>query len=271
MAFLTVEQLFYYPVKSLRGIEVDTLDLTDSGPLNDRRWMIVDSDGKFVTQREQPRLAQVSAQLTASGLQLCLPANPPSLDQSVVDVDLGSQSIDVTVWRDTVRAIVATPESSDALSRFLGLPVRLVFMPQDVAREADTRYTEPGRRVGFADGFPFLITHQASLAALSERIGGDIEMRRFRPNIVVSGGEAFDEDRWKTLTRDGLTLSLVKPCSRCIMTTVDPWSGIKSDDRQPLRELGAFRRTDAGVIFGMNAVHDGAGPINVGDQFEISE
>ncbi|MAA63914.1 MAG: MOSC domain-containing protein [Alteromonadaceae bacterium] len=271
MALLTVEQLYYYPVKSLRGIAVDSLDLSDFGPLNDRRWMIVDSDGKFVTQREQPRLAQVSAQLTSSGLQLCFPAIPPSLDETIVAVEFGSQSLAVTVWKDTVRAIVAKPASSEALSRFLGLQVQLVYMPQDVVREADTRFTEPGRRVGFADGFPFLVTHQASLDALSRRIGSDIEMRRFRPNIVVSGGEAFAEDRWRTLTREGLTLTLVKPCSRCIMTTVDPWLGVKSDDRQPLRELGSFRRTDAGVIFGMNAVHDGAGPIKVGDQFEISE
>ncbi|TBW59182.1 MOSC domain-containing protein [Marinobacter halodurans] len=262
---MTVEQLFYYPVKSLHGVEVDAVTLDDFGPAGDRRWMLVDEDGRFVTQREQPRLAQVHAALRDGVLTLSIPGQ-----EAPVPVMAGEDERRVLVWRDWVKARLAKPGPAELLSDWLGLRVALAYMPESSIRPVDRNYVSEERRVSFVDGFPFLITHTASLAALSERIGEPVDMRRFRPNIVVSGGDAFDEDGWAALHRDGLSLDLVKPCSRCLMTTVHPDEGVRSDSLQPLRELGRFRRTPDGVLFGVNAVHSGPATIRVGDTFEVA-
>lgn len=263
MGQLKVEQLYYYPVKSLHGVALDKMTLDAFGPAGDRRWMIVDEEGRFVTQREQARLAQVNAALTTSGLELSIPGAEP---ETVV---AGDETRRVLIWRDWVKAQIASPGPSEKLSEWLGMPVKLVYMPESTLRPVDSNYVNEERRVSFADGFPFLVTHIASLEALSERIGQPVDMRRFRPNVVVSGGEAFEEDRWAALSRDDLRLRLVKPCTRCVMTTVHPDQGLRSEDLQPLRELGRFRRTDKGVVFGVNAVHDALGEIRVGDCFDV--
>lgn len=263
MAQLKVEQLYYYPVKSLHGVALDAMTLDAFGPAGDRRWMIVDEEGRFVTQREQSRLAQVNAALTSSGLEIGIPGSEPER------VFAGEETRRVLVWRDWVKAQIAAPGPSEKLSEWLGTPVSLVYMPESTLRAVDNKYVSDERRVSFADGFPFLVTHVASLNMLSERIGQSVDMRRFRPNIVVSGGEPFDEDRWASLSKGGLRLRLVKPCTRCVMTTVHPDEGVRSSDLQPLRELGRFRRTEKGVVFGMNAVHDALGEIRVGDYFDV--
>lgn len=263
MAQLKVEQLYYYPVKSLHGVALDAMTLDAFGPAGDRRWMIVDKEGRFVTQREQSRLAQVNGVLTLSGLEISIPGSEPE------PVVAGDETRRVLIWRDWVKAQVAEPGPSEKLSEWLGMQVELVYMPESTLRPVDNKYVMDERRVSFADGFPFLVTHIASLDALSERIGQPVDMRRFRPNIVVSGGEAFEEDRWASLSQGDLRLRLVKPCTRCVMTTVHPDQGVRSEDLQPLRELGRFRRTDKGVVFGVNAVHDALGEIRIGDRFEV--
>lgn len=265
MAQLTVEQLFYYPVKSLHGVEVDAVTLDDFGPAGDRRWMLVDEEGRFITQREQPQLALVHSALQHGVLTLSIPGQ-----ETPVPVTASERERRVLVWRDWVKAQLAEPGPAELLSDWLGVRVELAYMPESSVRPVDRNYVPEDRRVSFADGFPFLITHTASLAALSQRIGESVDMRRFRPNIVVSGGDAFDEDRWVRLHRDDFTLDLVKPCSRCLMTTVHPDDGVRSDNLQPLRELGRFRRTPDGVLFGVNAVHSGPATLRVGDTFDIA-
>ncbi|WP_148862972.1 MOSC domain-containing protein [Marinobacter fonticola] len=263
MAQLKIEQLFFYPVKSLHGVALDAMTLDAFGPAGDRRWMIVDDEGRFVTQREQPRLAQVNATLTPSGLHISIPGEAP---EKVVASD---ETRRVLVWRDWVKAQPAQPGPSEKLSAWLGKAVQFVYMPESTLRPVDNTYVDDERRVSFADGFPFLITHTMSLESLSSRIGEPVDMRRFRPNIVVSGGEAFEEDRWAALSLGSLRFRLVKPCTRCVMTTVHPDEGVRSDNLQPLRELGRFRRTPDGVVFGVNAVHDALGELRVGDYFDV--
>lgn len=264
MSQLKVEQLFLYPVKSLHGVPLEAMTLDDFGPAGDRRWMVVDADGRFMTQREQPLMARVHAALGHEGLELTIPGQ-----SAPIRVRTGDRRRNVLVWRDWVRAEVAEAEASAALSEWLGQPVELAYMPESTVRPVDHHYVTSGQRVSFADGFPLLITHVASLESLSERIGEPVDMRRFRPNIVVSGGDPFAEDRWASLSGQGVTLTPVKPCSRCLMTTVDPDEGVRADDLQPLRELGRFRRTANGVMFGVNAVHSGPGQIRVGDIFDV--
>ncbi|PVY78015.1 hypothetical protein C8D92_10249 [Tamilnaduibacter salinus] len=269
MQALTVTQLYRYPVKSLSGNPVDTLTLDDFGPAGDRRWMMVDEAGQFITQRSEPRLALVRASLAGErGDAVCLmwPDQPDGLV-----VHAGPKRKSVTVWHDTVEGRVGDGDASRALSEWLGRSVELVWMPAETRRGVQRDAGASAHRVGFADGYPFLITHEASLAALCDRLGEDLTMRRFRPNIVVRGGGAFEEDDWRRLETGAICFHLVKHCSRCVMTTVDPETGIMNEARQPLRELGRFRRTDAGILFGMNAVHDGPGRLTIGDTLHVTE
>lgn len=256
---MKVHSLFVYPVKSLSGIEVTSFNTDDFGPVGDRRWMIVDDDRRFVTQREHPELARVGTRLEDDGVVISIPGEGEFV------LSAAEEEVRVLVWRDWVKALAGLPEANAALSRFCGKPVRLVFMPDSSFRRVDAGRVNDYRRVGFADGFPFLVTNTASLAELNTRLEAPVEMRRFRPNIVVEGAGAWDEDIWQSLSIGDNHLSIVKPCSRCVMTTVDPSTGQKDAALQPLRTLSGYRRTQEGVIFGQNAIHESPGIIRVGD------
>ncbi|WP_375176813.1 MOSC domain-containing protein [Marinobacter mobilis] len=262
---MQIQSLFIYPVKSLRGIAVDTMQLDDFGPRADRRWMLVDSVNGFVTQRTHPTLANIGLEMSASGeLEIAVPGSAPEVLRP------GTVEVRVRVWQDWVVALEAEQGASQRVSDYLGQEVRFVYMPETTFRRVDTKRVFEERRVGFADGFPFLIVSEASLNDLNARLEESVDIRRFRPNIVVSGAEPWQEDRWAELQVGGLLFRLVKPCSRCVMTTVNPDTGAKAGNLEPLRTLGHFRRTPDGVMFGMNAVHNGEpGQIAVGDPITI--
>lgn len=260
---MQIQSLFLYPVKSLAGIAVDSLALDEFGPKGDRRWMITDALGRFLTQREYPQLARVTARLEVGGVAIDVP------DEGVYPLLPSGQVRNVMVWDDWLSARRAEPGPAAALGRFLGLEVDLVYMPDDTFRPVDRVWVRDRRRVGFADGFPFLVVNQASLDELNTRLSQPVEMRRFRPNIVVAGATPWAEDAWSGLCCDSVRLDLVKPCSRCVVTTVEPDQGVKDPDQQPLRTLGQYRRLPGGVIFGMNAVHTGDGPLRVGQSLTL--
>ncbi|WP_417531353.1 MOSC domain-containing protein [Marinobacter lipolyticus] len=256
---MRVHSLYIYPVKSLAGIPVPFFDMDDFGPAGDRRWMIVDSDQRFVTQRDYPMLARVHTALEGDYVRVSIPGEGDYL------LLPGEEEARVLVWRDWVKAVYSTAEASEALSRFCGVDFRFVYMPDTSFRRVDAGRVTEERRVSFADGFPFLVTNLASLDELNSRLETPVEIRRFRPNIVVEGATAWSEDDWRQLMIGEQAFSLVKPCSRCVMTTVDPDTGVKGSDLQPLRTLGQYRRTVDGVIFGMNAIHEAPGTVRVGD------
>lgn len=255
---MQVHSLYVYPVKSLAGIQVSSFRMDDFGPAPDRRWMIVDADRQFVTQRSNPELARIGTRLEEGRVMVNIPG------EGEFSLVAGSEECRVRVWRDWTKAVYGGNEVSDALSRYCGETFRFVFMPDETFRRVDASRVTEYRRVSFADGFPLLITNLASLEELNSRLETAVEMRRFRPNIVVEGAAPWEEDEWKALSVNNIVFSLVKPCSRCVMTTVDPDHGVKAPDLQPLRELGTYRRTADGVIFGMNAIHESAGEIRVG-------
>ncbi|MFL1404993.1 MOSC domain-containing protein [Marinobacter sp. M1N3S26] len=264
---MKIKSLYYYPVKSLAGVALDELRLDRFGPAGDRRWMLVDGDGRFVTQRKHPALARIQPHLVDGGLFLDIPG------QDRIQVDVSDQSRRVSVWRDEIEGVLnATPEASEALSGFLGKRVSLVHMPESVTRPARHENLASVYPVSFADGFPFLVTSQASLDDLNRRMPWDAEMRRFRPNVVVEGAaQPWEEDLWEQVMLGAVPVRLVKPCSRCIMTTVDPDTGERSSDGNPLKTLATFRRTDKGVIFGANGVHLEAGTLRVGDPVTVQK
>ncbi|MBJ6138037.1 MOSC domain-containing protein [Marinobacter litoralis] len=262
---MNVLSLFIYPVKSLAGIAVPNLELDDFGPSGDRRWMIVDKLGKFVTQRRLPRLALIGVRLNAGVVSISIP------EQGEFALVATSEQQQVTVWRDQVLASEAQQDVNDALSRFCGEPLRMVYMPDSTFRRVDPERVAEVRRVGFADGFPFLLANAASLDELNGRLAQAVDIRRFRPNIVISGAAPWNEDSWRSLTVGDVRFRVVKPCSRCVLTTVDPDTGQKDSNTEPLKTLSHYRKTEDGVIFGQNAVHEGVGRISVGDSVSIVE
>ncbi|WP_328189830.1 MOSC domain-containing protein [Marinobacter sp. OP 3.4] len=264
---MKIKSLYYYPVKSLAGVALDELRLDRFGPAGDRRWMLVDEDGRFVTQRKHPTLARIHPHLVEDRLFLDIPG------QGRIQVDVSDQSRRVTVWKDEVEGVLnAAPEASEALSGFLGKPVSLVYMPESVTRPARHENLSSVHPVSFADGFPFLVTSQTSLDDLNRRMPWEAEMRRFRPNVVVEGAaKPWEEDLWEQVSLGDVPVQLVKPCSRCIMTTVDPDTGERSPDGNPLKTLATFRRTDKGVIFGANGVHLETGTLRVGDSVTVQK
>lgn len=261
---MQVHSLYVYPVKSLAGIRVTSFRMDDFGPAHDRRWMIVDADRQFVTQRSNSELARIGTRLEEGRVMVDIPG------EGEFSLVAGSEECRVRVWQDWTKALYGGNEASEALSRYCGETFRFVFMPDETFRRVDASRVTEYRRVSFADGFPLLITNLASLEELNSRLETAVEMRRFRPNIVVEGAAPWEEDEWTALSVNNIVFSLIKPCSRCVMTTVDPDRGVKAPDLQPLRELGTYRRTADGVIFGMNAIHESAGDIRVGSPVTLA-
>lgn len=262
--------LYRYPLKSAVGERLSQATLDALGLVGDRRWMIVDAvSGRFLTQRLLPQLTQLRAEWQgAQALRLSVAGRP----ELVVAVpDAAAELRGVTVWSDSLQV----PDAGDAaalwLSEWLQRPCRLVQVPAERARQVDTGYAEVGEQVGFADGFPLLLIGQASLDDLSARVGRPLEMLRFRPNLVISGSEPYAEDQWRRIRIGALEFRLVKGCSRCIMTTLDPQTGERSSDREPLATLKTYREREGEVYFGQNLLHSGPGELQLGMVVEVLE
>lgn len=259
---LRVASLHIYPVKACGAVDVEVMHLDSRGPWGDRRYMIVDDQGRFVTQREEPSLARIQPSLLPQGLHL-VPAQGVPLT-----VSEGERRRRVQVWGSELDALDAGDQAARWLSSYLDRSVRLVSMAPDVRRPIDAPHEGAATSVAFADGFPLLVTHQASLRELNGRLDEPVSMSRFRANIVLDGGVAWEEDRWTTMTLGSAVLTLPKPCERCKVITVDQGTGETS--REPLRTLATYRCvTGAGVIFGQNAIHQGPATIRVGDAVEL--
>jgi uncharacterized protein YcbX len=260
-------------VKSCAGERVETLLLDALGAVDDRRFMLVDAAGRFVTQREHPALAHVAVRRIPDGLVLSAPARD-ALQVATPDASVPSR--DARVWGDDVRVRDCGDAAAAWFAAFVNVPVRLVHLPVDAGRQVDLRFAPPGARTGLSDGFPLLVATDASLADLARRAGTPLAMERFRPNVVVAGSLPWEEDDWLVLRTGGVTLTLVKPCARCSITLVDPDTG--TPGAEPLRTLATFRRgADLGfagvsatsTYFAWNALHEGAGPLRVGDPVEV--
>ncbi|MEH6626249.1 MAG: MOSC domain-containing protein [Motiliproteus sp.] len=267
---IIVSELFFYPLKSARGLSIDQAQLDRFGICQDRRWMLVDDSGVFVTQRKTPRLALVDVLLEENNLTLSVAAalqDYPTLRLTTPTAD--SHQRRVQVWNDCCDALDAGNEAADWFSGFLRTSVRLVYMPDSTQRQVDLEYAKEGDVVSFADGFPLLLTTQASLDDLNQRLLHTIDISRFRPNVVASGSAPFAEDQWRKIRIGGVYFQVAKPCERCIMTTVDRHTGTKG--KEPLATLSKFRRINNKVLFGQNLIHLNQGTIHRGDKIEVLE
>ena len=263
-----LEEINIYPVKSLAGISVPSAEVTDRGLKHDRRWMVVDNQGKFLTQRTHPQMALVKTSIDENTLTLShrfdylspitIPINPAKDEQ-----------LSVIVWNDILNAALVDSKADEWLSNALNLDCRLVYMPDKTRRSVDKKYWDKTGIVSFADAYPFLIIGEQSLNDLNSRLTEKVPMNRFRPNFVFSGGEPYDEDRWKKFRIGDLIFNAVKPCSRCVVTTVNQETAEKKDE--PLRTLATYRAVGNNVNFGQNLVHEKLGIVSLEDEFEILE
>ena len=262
---ITLTGLYVYPVKSARGIALDTGNLTERGLEHDRRFMIVDREGQFLTQRELPQMARLETAFSDYGLALTwqglgteyVPLKPTAGPMRLV-----------RVWNDDVAAI----ELGDACKRFLsaalGVSATLVYMPDTTARLPPQLYAGALDRVGFADGFPYLLANEGSLSDLNTRSERAITMDRFRPNLVVAGAEAYAEDTWREVAIGQARFELVKPCTRCVITTTDQATGERLGP-EPLRSLAQYRLWRGEAAFAQNAIARQLGTLRLGDTVRV--
>lgn len=257
-----VSQLNVYPVKGLKGLAVESAAATGRGLAHDRRFMVVDPGGVFLSQREVPRMATIWTEIAGSELRLAA----PDFDEVAVELEpAAGEPLGVEVWDTRCRAIAPSPDVDRWLSAALGRPCRLVYMPDTTRRESNPRLAGAGRLVGFADGYAWLVVSEASLADLNERLSRPVPMDRFRANIVVSGALAYEEDGWKEFSVGTAVLRMAKPCGRCQVTTTDQATG-EVTGPEPLATLAGYRDSpEFGARFGMNAVTVATGEMRVGD------
>ncbi len=261
---IILTQLNVYPIKSCGGISLQTAQLEERGLKHDRRWMIVDEDGMFMTQRDYPRMALIRVRVMSDHLAVVAP-NTKELRVPFHLINHTEES--VVVWGDTVTAVNVSSEAADWFSEFLGISCRLVFMPDHLLRPVEKTYTSLDSIVGFSDAYPFLMISEASLENLNSRMEHRLPMNRFRPNLVVAGCEPFAEDQWRLIRIGSIEFHVVKPCERCAITTVDQATGIRG--KEPLRTLSQFRERNGKVLFGQNLIHEQKGSLRVGEEVVV--
>ncbi|HWK03833.1 MAG TPA: MOSC N-terminal beta barrel domain-containing protein [Puia sp.] len=264
---LSVSELYIYPIKSLGGISLPTASLTDRGFEYDRRWMLVDNDNRFLSQREIPAMALLQVELDDQGLLI----RHKTREQAPLLIPLQPQgeSCIVEVWDDRCPANYVSQQVDQWFTTTLQTPCRLVYMPDTSRRHVDGRYAIDKEIVSFADGYPLLLIGQASLDDLNTRLTSPVPMNRFRPNIVFTGGTPFQEDDLKEFTIGDITFFGVKRCARCIITTIDQDTIARS--KEPLRTLNEYRKMNNKIYFGQNLLFQGTGALSIGDLIKINQ
>jgi uncharacterized protein YcbX len=260
-----ISELLIYPVKSLGGISVKSAVLTDRGFDYDRRFMLIDSQNRFVTQREFPELAFFKTAIFGNQLTITDKRDGSSVAVSLIAVE--GEQIGVQIWDDHCQAILLDNAISDWFSARLSQPVQLVYMPDESHRPVDPVYAGNGELTSFSDGYPVLIIGEESLKGLNARLENPIPMDRFRPNIVFSGGYPHVEDTFNDFRAGDVQLHAVKPCARCVMTTTDQETGQRT--AEPLQTLSKYRSQHNKIYFGQNLLASNTGEVSLGDHLIV--
>jgi uncharacterized protein YcbX len=267
LPMLTLTELHIYPIKSLGGISLTQATLTDRGFEHDRRWMLVDAENRFLSQREVAAMALLQVTLREQGLYV-EHRNKPGEGIHIPFQPTTPDTVMVTVWSDRCRAQLVSPEADAWFTAQLGISCKLVFMPNGTRRRVDGRYANNKEITSFSDAFPLLLIGQASLDDLNSRLDIPLPMNRFRPNMVFTGGTPFQEDEMKQFEIAGITFFGVKPCARCVITTIDQQTAKKA--KEPLRTLNMYRQRNNKIYFGQNLLFQGSGTLHAGDTITIS-
>lgn len=282
MASLYISELFIHPLKSTQGISVAKIAMSRMGVVNDRRWMLINEQGQFLTQRQYRDMALIRAALCDKqgneALDIACEAEvlrfsaPAMTDLRVVIPIAKPTSLrTVQIWNDTCQALDGGQTAADWFSGYLKIPVRLVYMPDTTYRLVESAFAKDKQSVNFADGFPLMMIGQGSLDDLNTRLTTSVTMHRFRPNIVIAGASPFAEDNWLTLKihteKAKLEFQLVKPCSRCVIPGINPDTG--EYQVEVLRALSTYRKKQGKIYFGQNLLGPSTGTIRVGDKVEV--
>lgn len=262
---VTLSRLYVHPVKSMRGLQVSHAQVTPSGLAFDRLFMLTDPQGMFITARQYPQLVQFTPALLPDGLIL----TSPDGDENVVIKfsDFDRQPSATEVWGNQFTSLIAPDEINRWLSGYLKREVQLRWVGEELTRRVKNRPENP---LSFADGFPYLLLSEASMYDLKQRCPASVKLEQFRPNLVIAGAEAYAEDTWQTIRVGSVIFDLVKPCSRCVLTTVSTERGRKHPSGEPLKTLQAYRTADDGdVDFGQNMIARNSGIIRAGDSVEV--
>jgi uncharacterized protein len=264
---ITLSSLIYYPIKACRGHEAGSSFVGRMGFGHDRRMMVVTDKGQFLTQREQPRLALVTPKLTDGTLEL----SAPNFDSLRISIQTTGTPWAVDIWKSKgVHSIDQGEEAAQWFSDWLGTSVRLVHFADGYKRIVNEKYAvNADDHTGFADGYPILLASEEGLQDLNSRLEHPVPMNRFRPNIVVRGCEPFAEDTWNRIQIGDVKLAVVKPCARCVVTTLD--KDTLEKNKEPLRTLAQYRKHELGVIFGQNVIPLSEGRVRLGMNVEVLE
>jgi len=262
---LTLSDLYIYPVKSLGGIRVAEAVLEPRGLRHDRRWLVVDARNQFMTQRQTAAMAHLKVAPAYNGFLLTHNARPELLPLYVPFEATPERTLFVTIWDDMVFAWRGTAAADEWLSEALGQPCKLVYMSDMVMRATDRGAVEGD--VSFADAYPFLVIGQASLDELNTRLAAPVPMDRFRPNLVFTGGAPYEEETWRDFAVGDHAFVGVRPCGRCVMTTIDQQTGVKT--AEPLKTLAGYRLVSNKVMFGQNVTGPAQGIVRVGDALAV--
>lgn len=264
---IQLSALYVYPIKSLGGFPVDQAIVTDRGLQYDRRWMLVDEGGNFLSQRKLPQMALLQTSIGSGMLTVRHKTNGGE-----INIPLETQStkkIEVTVWDNRSTGIHVSEDADDWFSEQLGVRCRLVYMPDEAPIHVDPDYAHNGEINSFSDGYPFLLIGQSSLDDLNSKLAEPVPMNRFRPNIVVTGAAPFAEDGWKQFTIGGIQFLGVKKCGRCVVTTINQDN--LEMGQEPLKTLATYRQQGKKINFGQNLLHRGTGMLRVGDAVEVKD
>lgn len=263
---LYLSDIYIYPIKSLGGLRLQKSLIEERGLQYDRRWMLVDHQGTFITQRKYATLSMLQVGIENNELFVQHKANNLLRISFPIEQNT-NETIAVSIWDNSAHGLEVSKTVSQWFSDYLQFEVKLVRMPEDERIPVDPEYATKGEIVSFSDGYPCLIIGQSSLDLLNEKLDQPVKMNRFRPNFVFSGGIPHLEDQIKTFSLGEIMFSAVKPCARCVLITVDQESGIKS--QEPLKTLATYRTLNKKIMFGQNLVHQGIGYIQIGDELKV--
>lgn len=263
---LSLSRLYIHPVKSMRGLRLSHARADISGLNFDRIFMLTETDGTFITARQHSQMVLFTPVIQPDGLWL---RAPDASEASVRFADFCTPPAPTEVWGNHFTALIAPAAINRWLSGFFQRDVQLRWVGPALTRRVKAHADVP---LGFADGFPYLLTSEASLRDLQKRCPAGVRMEQFRPNLVVAGAEPWDEDRWRVVRIGSVIFDVVKPCTRCVLTTVNPELGRRHGAGEPLATLQRFRTSEDGnVNFGQNLIARNSGLLRVGDELEVLE
>jgi len=262
----TISAIYIYPVKSLAGIQLTESEITKTGFKYDRQWMLVDENNHFLSQRRLAKMALIKTRIQDQQLIISA-ADQTDLSLSLSPLSLNS--VNINIWDETCVAESISESANQWFSEFLEQPCQLVYQNENSVRQVDPNFSLPKDRTSFNDGFPFLITTEASLALLNQQMGLTLSMDRFRPNIVITDCVSYEEDTWRKIQIGTIDFRLPKACARCAIPQIDPISAKIANE--PLHTLSKTRKWNNKVFFGQNALHNDLGLLKVGDSVIIKE